>query len=56
VAVRPSGTEPKIKLYFDLKEDLRPGEPLAQARRRGEARLTRLRESFRAFALRRRAP
>jgi phosphomannomutase len=50
VAVRPSGTEPKIKLYFDLREEVARGERLSAARARGEARLERLRAAFLAVA------
>ena len=39
VSVRPSGTEPKIKYYFELRESPREGEPLAAAKARGEERL-----------------
>lgn len=37
VTLRPSGTEPKIKYYFDVRETLAPGESLEEGRRRGEA-------------------
>lgn len=39
VAVRPSGTEPKIKLYLEVKEDGAPGEDAALIEQRGQARL-----------------
>jgi phosphomannomutase len=42
VSIRPSGTEAKVKLYFDLAETIAPGETLAVARVRGEARLSEL--------------
>ena len=42
VSIRPSGTEAKVKLYFDLAETLAPGEALPVARKRGEARLSAL--------------
>jgi len=50
VMLRPSGTEPKIKYYFDLKESLEPGEPLSTARKRSREKLRRLEEAFIALA------
>jgi phosphomannomutase len=50
VMLRPSGTEPKIKCYFDLKESLEPGEPLSAARTRSAEKLRRLEEAFIALA------
>lgn len=38
-AVRPSGTEPKIKLYLEVAEVLAPGEAMEVATARGQARL-----------------
>ncbi|MFL5343635.1 MAG: phospho-sugar mutase [Hyalangium sp.] len=46
VTLRPSGTEPKIKYYFELKETLGSGEPMAQARSRAEGRLQALIDAF----------
>lgn len=46
VTLRPSGTEPKIKYYFELKETMGPGEPVAQARARAEGRLQALIDAF----------
>jgi phosphomannomutase len=46
VTLRPSGTEPKIKYYFELKETLGNGEPVAQARVRAEGRLQALIDAF----------
>jgi phosphomannomutase len=46
VTLRPSGTEPKIKYYFELKETLAAGESLAQARARAEGRLQALIDAF----------
>jgi phosphomannomutase len=46
VTLRPSGTEPKIKYYFELKETLGQGEPLAQARTRAEGRLQAFIDAF----------
>jgi phosphomannomutase len=37
VAIRPSGTEPKIKVYIDVREPVAAGEPLAAARARADA-------------------
>jgi phosphomannomutase len=45
VTVRPSGTEPKLKYYFELREDPGAGESLADADARGQRRLDRLVES-----------
>lgn len=39
IAVRPSGTEPKIKFYFEIVETLGAGEPVSAAEVRGKARL-----------------
>jgi phosphomannomutase len=50
VTLRPSGTEPKIKYYFELKETLGAGEPVSQARERAEGRLQALMEAFVALA------
>lgn len=42
VMLRPSGTEPKIKFYFDVRVDIAPGEEIETARARGEALLNEL--------------
>lgn len=39
VLMRPSGTEPKLKSYYEVREPLREGEPLAAAIARAEVRL-----------------
>ncbi len=39
VMLRPSGTEPKIKFYFDVRVDMAPAESVEDARGRGEALL-----------------
>ncbi len=46
VIARPSGTEPKIKYYFDLSVDIAEGEELASARIRAEAELAALSRDF----------
>ncbi|WP_426754190.1 phospho-sugar mutase [Myxococcus sp. Y35] len=56
VTLRPSGTEPKIKYYFELKETLADGEPLAQARQRAESSLARFIDAFIALARERGQP
>jgi phosphomannomutase len=39
VTIRPSGTEPKLKYYFELREEPRGAEPMPSARARGAERL-----------------
>lgn len=56
VTLRPSGTEPKIKYYFELKETLGAGEPVAQARARAEGRLQALIDAFVTLARERGQP
>ncbi len=56
VTLRPSGTEPKIKYYFDLRETLQPGEPLAGSRARATARLEVLAKAFLGLAIERGQP
>jgi phosphomannomutase len=49
VVARPSGTEPKIKFYFDVREAVRPGEPMAAAEARAGATMTALTDAFLAL-------
>jgi phosphomannomutase len=56
VTLRPSGTEPKIKYYFELREDLGAAESVAQATARGRERLDHLAEAFLALARERGQP
>jgi len=56
VTLRPSGTEPKIKYYFELPERLAPDEDVPSARRRGEQRLAELERDFLALATARGQP
>ena len=46
VTLRPSGTEPKIKYYFELREEVAEGEPMELARGRALLRLSTLEEAF----------
>lgn len=46
ITVRPSGTEPKIKYYFELREDLKAGESSETSRARGQRRLATLEQAF----------
>ena len=56
VTARPSGTEPKIKYYFELKETFDAREPVQAARARGEAALQQLIDAFIALARERGQP
>jgi phosphomannomutase len=46
VMLRPSGTEPKIKYYFEVQESLRPDEQMSSARERARERLALLEAAF----------
>ncbi len=56
VTLRPSGTEPKIKYYFELRVAPGDGEELAEARARGDRNLTALVEDFVRLAVERGQP
>jgi len=49
VIMRPSGTEPKLKSYYEVRIEVGPGEPLAGARARGLAELGQLRDAHQAL-------
>ena len=51
VIARPSGTEPKAKFYFDVREPIKEGEPLADAEKRAADTMKKLSEAFTAIAL-----
>jgi phosphomannomutase len=46
IIVRPSGTEPKVKVYLEVIEPVDAPELLAQSRAVAETRLARIREDF----------
>jgi phosphomannomutase len=48
VCVRPSGTEPKIKVYFDVREPVRPEEAIEAAQARARATAEALAQDMRA--------
>jgi phosphomannomutase len=50
VIARPSGTEPKLKIYFDVREEMSSQEPLAAAEQRANARMASISAAFRDVA------
>ena len=46
VIARPSGTEPKIKYYFDVREPIAAGEAIGPAEARANARVAELADAF----------
>lgn len=49
VIMRPSGTEPKLKSYYEVRTELAPGESMDAARQRGLAELAALRDAHQAL-------
>ncbi|HLT28559.1 MAG TPA: phospho-sugar mutase [Myxococcaceae bacterium] len=56
ITVRPSGTEPKIKYYFEHRETLNDDEPMETARTRAAAKLKELETAFLLLAQERGQP
>jgi phosphomannomutase len=50
IIARPSGTEPKIKFYFDVREPIAEGEEVRAAEARAEARMEELKKAFSLLA------
>jgi phosphomannomutase len=49
VIMRPSGTEPKLKSYYEVRVEVGAGETLASAYERGRAELSALRDAHQAL-------
>ncbi len=49
VIMRPSGTEPKLKSYYEVRVEVGAGEAMADARARGLSELARLRDAHQAM-------
>jgi phosphomannomutase len=50
IIARPSGTEPKAKFYFDVREPMIEGEPMTDALARAQKKTTALEDAFKAIA------
>ena len=50
IIARPSGTEPKVKFYFDVRETVAPGESVLVAEGRASATAKKLAETFQTLA------
>ncbi len=50
IIARPSGTEPKIKFYFDVREPMTAGESPKEAEARAKEKMAALTAAFSAFA------
>ncbi|MDI1449201.1 phospho-sugar mutase [Polyangium sp. 6x1] len=49
IIARPSGTEPKIKFYFDIREPITPGEAVSAAEGRAKTRMSDLEKALSAI-------
>jgi phosphomannomutase len=56
ITLRPSGTEPKLKVYFEHKESIAPNEPIVGTRARGAKQLDGLEAAFLELAFARGLP
>jgi phosphomannomutase len=50
IIARPSGTEPKAKFYFDVRQEVRQGEAVADATARAVSEMRKLEAAFSAIA------
>jgi phosphomannomutase len=50
IIARPSGTEPKAKFYFDVRQEVRHGEAVAEATARAVSEMRKLEAAFGAIA------
>jgi phosphomannomutase len=50
IIARPSGTEPKAKFYFDVREEVRGDEDVSAAAARAAAAMKKLADAFTALA------
>jgi phosphomannomutase len=49
IIMRPSGTEPKLKSYYEVRVPVSAGEPISDARSRGMAELARIRDAHQSM-------
>ena len=49
IIMRPSGTEPKLKSYYEVRVEMRPDEDMLDARARGLTELAHLRDAHQAL-------
>ena len=51
VSVRPSGTEPKIKFYIEVKADMSNADQYEELDRKGAEQIERIKKKFRSVIL-----